>query len=121
MLSCNCDYDDYAWMASHDEDFSTLDTKRGRKCLSCGEWLPVGSAVLRFSQWRDPRSDYEERRFGCEVPMPDIYYCEECGGLYLSLSDAGLCVTIGDMRKAIREYWEMTDFDPAKYEEVRNG
>lgn len=121
MLSCSCDHDDYAWLAEPADDFSTLDTVRGRKCFSCGEWLPVGSTVLCFIRWRDPRSDYEESRFGCEVPMPNIYYCEECGGLYLSLTATGLCVIIGDMREAIQEYWDMTGFDPAKYEEVQRG
>lgn len=78
------------------KDFETLDTKRRRRCLSCNVLIDIGADAGRFTCYRSPRSDYEELRFGDEVPMADKWMCEECTGLYMSLSDMGYCITIGD-------------------------
>lgn len=121
MLSCSCDFDDYDWWYIGTDELSTLDTKRSKRCQSCKKLIPVESTVIKFHCFRSPRSDYEERRFGVEIPLADKYYCESCAEIYLNLSQVFECITMGDMREALREYWEMTGFDPSKYTEVRNG
>lgn len=94
-ISCSCG-DDYEWMYYGPDDFEPLNTKRRRRCISCRTMIDVGAEAGRFSCYRAPRSDYEEQRFGDEVPMADKWMCEECTGLYISLSELGYCLTIGD-------------------------
>ena len=115
MISCDCDGDFDNWVELYVEEFLPLDTKRSRKCASCGEKIAVGEHSLHFLSYRQPRSDYEERRFGESVPMASQYFCESCGEIWLNLDAVGLCVVFGDMRDAQKEYWELTGFDPAKY------
>lgn len=94
-ISCSCG-DDYEWMYHGPDDFEPLNTKRRRRCISCGTMIDVGADAGRFSCYHAPRGDYEEQRFGDEVPMADKWMCEECTGVYISLSELGYCVTIGD-------------------------
>ena len=115
MISCDCSGDFDNWVEQYGEDFLTLDTIRSRKCASCGEKIEVGEEALHFLSYRQPRSDYEERRFGESVSMANLYLCESCGEIWLNLNAIGLCVTFGDMRDAQKEYWELTGFDPEKY------
>lgn len=108
-LSCECG-GDYDWYYTEPNDFSTLTTKRSRKCCSCEIKIKVGDTVGSFDCWRPPRSDYEERRFGDEIPMADKYMCEECTGLFFSLTELGFCVTLGsNMRNLAKEYGERQD------------
>lgn len=115
-LSCDCGYGDYdQWFIPADA-FSVLDTKRSRKCPSCEQRIPVGATVLPLFCFRVPRGNYEERRFGDEVPMANHYYCEKCAEIYLNLSAVGFCLNMDmDMREKLREYWAKTGFDPKKY------
>ncbi|WP_411330822.1 hypothetical protein [Desulfovibrio desulfuricans] len=116
MLSCECycDSADWYWRCG-DEDVSPLDTKKARKCTSCGALIPVGADCLTLDRWRDPRGEYEEQRFGDEVPLAPYFFCPACAEIYQNLTASGLCVVLGDMREALREYWHMTGFDPEKY------
>lgn len=103
-LSCYCG-GDYDWWYYPPQDFSTLTTKRGRRCCSCKKWTRPGATVGRFECWRIPDNVIEERIHGDEVPMRDRYMCEECAGLYFSLDDLGYCYTLGDnVRELVREY-----------------
>jgi len=113
-LSCSCDYD-YDWFYEADDDFSTLETKRSRKCASCEKSIQPGETVLACACYRLARCEYEERRFGDEVPMAPKYYCEACGEIYFNLSALGYCFSMSDLRERLQEYWEMTGFDPEKY------
>ena len=109
-LSCYCD-DDGDWFHEPPDDFSTLDTKRCRKCASCRGRIPVGALVLEMRCWRYPNYDsIKEKNYGegSEVPMPYRYLCERCGDLYLSLTELGFCINLGeDMRELVRDYAAM--------------
>lgn len=116
MLSCSCSDDYESWYIPAD-DFAPLNTVRSRKCASCGERIPVGALALRLWGYRQPRGDYEESRFGDEVPIADLFYCEECGEIDMNLRELGYCLNVGDKREDLQEYWKMTGFDPKRYEE----
>jgi hypothetical protein len=108
-LSCYCNDDGDWWHISAD-DFSALDTKRCRKCASCRERIPVGATVLKMDCYRQPSDSIgiEERIYGDEVPMTPKYLCERCGDLYLSLTELGYCLNLGeDMRELVLDYAEM--------------
>lgn len=109
-LSCYCDNDGEWWHFAPD-DFSTLDTKRSRKCCSCGERIAVGDVCGKFDRGRVPNSIVEERIYGTEeVPQSPWFMCERCTGLYFSLSDLGFCLNLGeDMRALVREYAAMKE------------
>lgn len=121
-LSCSCgEWDGESWWYEPPDDFSVLDTKRGRRCQSCGEIIPVGASCLKFSRNRPPNGDYEENRFGDEVPLAPEYLCGDCGEIYLNLTDAGYCLALGtDLREDMEEYWERTGFKPNGTEEGKS-
>ena len=118
MLSCSCGSDCESWYEAT-KDFTPLNKVYSRKCASCEERIPVGAPALMLLCYREPRSLYEEHRFGEEVPMAEKYYCEKCGEIYMNLTAVGYCLNMGDMREAQQEYWGMTGFDPAKYKDAQ--
>jgi ferredoxin len=107
-LSCYCD--DYGdWFHEPPDDYSTLDTKRCRKCASCRERIPVGALVLKMFRYHFPRDEIQQRIYGycddAQIPMASRYLCERCGDLYLSLTELGYCLNLGeDMRELVRDY-----------------
>lgn len=104
-ISCSCDSDDAEWYYTPKEDFSILQTKRSRKCCSCGSKLSVGSEVLHFVRWKSPETYVEERIYGDEVPLASWYMCETCGGLYMAVQDLGMCCDISEnIAGQIKEY-----------------
>ena len=110
MLSCECENFDWdaEWYYTTPEDFSTLKSAQRRRCQSCNKLIDVGSTVVKFNRWRDPNYDVEENIYGDEVPLAPWYYCEECGGLWLTLAELGYCLTIGDnIQDDIRDYREL--------------
>lgn len=104
-ISCGCDTDGCDWFYYGADDFSKLNTKRSRKCCNCGTRIEVGGECIKLSRAKYPESDIEERIYGDEVPLSAWYMCEECGGVYLSITEAGYCVTLDgdDIRKAMKE------------------
>lgn len=111
-LSCSCDSDEADWYFIGGVDFEPLATKRSRKCCSCGSKLQPGSEVVRFERFRRPEYDSIEAKIlgeDAEVYMADWFMCEECGGLYMALSDLGFCFDFGydDMRDLAKEYGAM--------------
>jgi hypothetical protein len=110
-LSCSCgDPEDCDWYWHEPADYSTLDTKRRRRCKSCGTLIDVGSIVAMFLRDRYANGDIEERIYGegCEIPMAEWYHCETCADLYFSLSELGFCVSPDeDMRGLVKEYAAM--------------
>lgn len=111
-LSCYCDVDDADWYYEAGDNFSLLDTKRSRKCCSCGAKLTPGSEVLRFMRYRHAAYDsIEEKIFGegNEIYLADWFMCETCGGLYMALNELGFCCDLGhdDMRELAKEYGQM--------------
>lgn len=105
-LSCDCgDYDGDEWWWCPNA-YSTLDTKRRRRCVSCDDLIAVGAIVAKFTRGRVPNSLIEERIHGEEeVPLAPWFMCERCADLYFSLSDLGYCVSpMDDMRDLVKEY-----------------
>lgn len=111
-LSCSCDWDDDdgPWWWSPD-DYSTLNTKRRKRCSSCTDMIEIGATVAEFTRSREPRSDIEDRIYGDgpeAIRLAPHYLCERCADLYFSLSELGFeCVGPSeDMRELVREYAE---------------
>lgn len=92
-LTCNCDYDpdpgDKLYYGP--EDYTTLATKRSRKCISCGEKIPVGAVCAEVPRVRIPESKVEVRIYGedGEIPLPPVFLCERCADLCFSLEELG--------------------------------
>ena len=73
--------------------------------------------MLELYSFRLPRCDFEENFYGDEVPLAPKFLCERCGEILMNLNDAGLCVTLDhSLEDDLREYWEITGFDPQKYQ-----
>lgn len=99
------DDDDPVWWYEQADYLAPLDTKRSRKCCSCGEKLKIGVQVLKFRRWRNPRNDFYERFYwdGGEVPMGAMYMCEECGSIAVACELSGVSFDLGgdDLKKKI--------------------
>ncbi len=104
-LSCYCgDYDDSEWSYTYSNDFTTLQTKRSRKCCSCGYRIKIGDDCMKFDRSKPPGSDIEERIYGDEVPLASWYMCESCGGVFLSVKELGMCFNLdGNIKEQVRE------------------
>jgi len=112
-ISCGCG-DDYDWYYIPDEWFSPLDKKRARRCVSCNEKISVGRDCLKLHCYRTPTCEYEENRFGDEVPLVDRFYCEKCGEIFLNLRAYGYCISIGgNIMDDLKDHWAATGFVPA--------
>lgn len=93
-IPCSCgDYGDYEWWYEQ-QDQKPLETKRSRKCCSCGAKIPVGELATEFHRLRTPENEIEERIYGDEIYMSSWYMCETCGDLYESIVELGYCVTL---------------------------
>ena len=105
-LSCGCD--DYGAAAWYFEErgFSPLKTTRGRRCRSCKTILKPGTECLELTRFRGPRTDFEERIYGDEVPLAAWHLCERCGDIYSSLTELGFCVDPTEsMDSQLAEYY----------------
>ena len=89
MLSCSTDADDCSWYCDFPKEFATLQTSRRKRCCSCKNLMDIGSTVLKFTTWREPKNDIEERIHGDEVPISPLFMCEACGDQYFNLSELG--------------------------------
>ena len=118
-LSCSCDSDGADWYYEHSGDFAVLDTKRSRKCCSCGNKVAPGDTVLRLWRWRTPsdRCDFiEESIYGDEVPLAPWFMCETCGGLFLSVDELGMCCDINEnIANQIKDYRSEEEAHRARY------
>lgn len=113
-LSCSCSTDGSDWCYWGPKDFETLQTGRAKRCCSCKKKIAVGDTCTRFSRFRGPRTDIEERIHGDEVYMADWFMCEWCSEMYFNLDSLGYCHWLGDsMVETMQEYWETTGFVPA--------
>lgn len=109
-LSCSCgEFDGEGWWYYDPSDFTTLWTKRARRCCSCNAPLRPGNTVLEFKRARAPRDVIEERIFGeCEdIDLPSWWMCEECGGLFFSITELGFCVLL-EKGESMRELAKLT-------------
>ena len=109
------DGDDAAWYYTTPHDFTILETKRGRRCCSCGEPIKVGAMILKFYCYRPANNEIEERIYGDDydaVSLPTKYMCEPCGDLALNLQEMGYCTPPGDdMRETVKEYADMARYE----------
>lgn len=104
-LSCSCDFDDCAWYYNFATDFAPLETKRSRKCSSCGMKINVGDDMVKLTRWRGPNNEIEERIYCDEVPMAPLHLCEVCGGLLWAVEDLGMCCDVTEnIKQQIKDY-----------------
>lgn len=116
-LSCWCS-DDYAWYFYTPDDYSTAPSAGRRKRCSCGQLIEHGSVCLRFSIWRTPHDDIEERIHGDEVPMADKWLCERCADLFFSFQELGYeCVHPGENMVELAEQYA-DDHEPLPQTQV---
>lgn len=96
-LSCDCS-DDHDWYYSSPDDYTTLDTKRRKRCVSCCEFIELKSICLKFYCYSIDEDSVEK-------PLEYLYMCETCGDLFYSLEDLGFCLNMGeDMRELVKDY-----------------
>ena len=121
-LSCSCpesDFDPGDWFYLKVSDYAPLKTKRGRRCCSCKEIIPVGALCSEIPRMKVPETEIEEKIYGefegdNGVPLAPKYLCERCADLLFSLTELGYCEQPWeDQRELVREYAEMhADFKP---------
>jgi hypothetical protein len=115
MLSCSCYIDNPEWWYYAAEDFTILQTNRRKRCCSCSKLIDIGSSCVELKRARHALTEVEEDICGYEVPLASWWLCEWCGEMYLNLSELGYCYYAGDdLREDLKEYWEMTGFDPTE-------
>lgn len=107
-VACYCGDGDHDWFYYPPADFSKLETSRRQRCYSCRELITIGADCGKFGRDRYPASEIEERIYGegSEVPLADVYMCEECVGLFWSITDLGFCINLerGEkMRNLVKE------------------
>lgn len=108
-LMCECDTDGEWWHIPPD-DFAPLKTVRRKRCASCKELIEVGADAGCFGRWRYAQDEVELRIYGDdqEIEMAPKFMCEDCTGLYFSLTDLGFCLYLGeDMRDLVKQYAEV--------------
>lgn len=113
-ISCGCGDSDCYYVTP--DDFSRLEAKRRKRCVSCGDLIDIGAECVVFPCFRPAATLVEERIHGNEVPMAARHMCARCGEIFLNLSAYGYCVTLGgDMRDDLRAHQEATGFHPEQY------
>lgn len=109
-LSCGCGeyYPDpgekYYYV---NEDYSTLNSSRRKRCTSCKELINIGSTVVKVERFKVPDHDVEIAIYGDEgeIPLAAHYMCEQCGDLALNLLERGYCFNVyDDMKDLLEEY-----------------
>lgn len=69
--------------------------------------IEKGETVLEIERYKIPDYEIECAIYGedGEIPRASKYHCEECGGLFLSLSEIGFCVDpFCDQKENLKEY-----------------
>jgi hypothetical protein len=117
-LTCECpyEYDAAEWYFYPPDDFTRLDTRRRKRCSSCGKLIDIGAECLKFDRRREPKSDVEESIYGDgdTVPLAPLWMCETCGEQFLNLEALGYCIDpTENMMELLKEYQEMTGFETA--------
>jgi hypothetical protein len=133
-LTCSCDvdyeYEEGDWyydFITNLEDFEPLQTKRRRRCVSCGELINIGAPSIKYSRVRYPYDDLESRKKlsmniedaleeEAKITASPHYHCEKCGEIWLNLQAVGFeCIAPNEnMPKMLEEYQH--DYAPPKLE-----
>lgn len=109
-LSCDCYDSDFDWYFNKPEDFIVLETTKRQRCKSCNELINVGAICLRFTRYKYPETEIEERIYGgeSEISLASYYHCEPCGEQYFNLAELGYCLDIeNNMFELLKEYQEL--------------
>jgi len=108
-LSCSCDFDgEYAWTYIPPDDYSTLISKRRKRCASCNDLIDIGGVIAKFVCMRPTIGDIEIKIHGEDedIYIADKNLCEKCADVYFSLRELGFnCIAPDeDMIGAAKEY-----------------
>ena len=133
MLSCSCDWDydyepgDWLYWFENMSEFIPLNTTKRKRCCSCGELIDIGSLCNEYPRYRYPYDDIESHiKVGCclddsfcdepTIHISSHYHCESCAEIFLNLTYIGYdCLSPKEnMGEALKEYWELTGFEPIK-------
>ena len=104
-LSCDCNWDpclsDFDWLWRPPSDFTTYKSKRGQKCVSCGDMVRLSDDCAYIERVRAP-TEFEYEKLNLEeVNLAYWVWCGSCAGLAFSLSDLGYCFEIDDNMPAL--------------------
>ena len=106
-LTCHCS-NEYDFYYMRPKNFTTLRTRKRKRCSSCKTLICRGTTVLIFNTWREPKTDIEERIYRGEVPMARKYMCEKCGDQFMNLSELGFCIDpTENMFELLQDYQEI--------------
>lgn len=108
-LSCDCFCDfDCEDRYYPPQDFSVMPIRKRRtRCRSCKSFLNEGDFVTKFSRFRFPQGDIEVAIYqkDGEIPLASWYMCFDCGGIFLSLTELGFCLSPDEiMQEQLVEY-----------------
>lgn len=87
-LMCSCDNEaepgEILWCGP--QEYSTLQSKRRKRCCSCGELISIGATVCEVSRVKVPDTEIEVRIYGegGEIPIAPKHMCERCADLAFS-------------------------------------
>ena len=109
-LSCYCEFEKEPGMVFWYEpkDFSVFQKPRRKRCSSCWKRINHGDVCAVFQRYKVPEHEVEVRIY-CEdgeIKRASYHLCEECAGLWFSLSELGFnCVDpTENMREVVKEY-----------------
>lgn len=108
-LSCSTGDGDFAWYYTEPDDFTTLQTKRRRRCSSCKSLIDKGSVVLQFDRMKYAETDIEVRIHGAggEIGMTPMFMCESCGDQWFNLTALKFCIAPNEnVPQLLKEYVE---------------
>ncbi len=108
-LSCGYNDGDFSWFYTPPNDFTPFEGPKRKRCSSCKELIDIGALSLKFSCYRPPKDEIEDRIHGedGEIPIADKHLCEKCGDQYFNLSELGFCIDItNNIMDLLKEYVE---------------
>lgn len=94
-LSCSCQgWEGDGWAYTPPDDLCSLETKRARRCKSCGCLIKPGEECIKFLRFRAPSTAVEYKIYGDggQVDIAPWFQCAKCGEQYLNLSALGYCI-----------------------------
>lgn len=115
-LSCTCsdgDFDAGQKVYTPFTDYTTLKTKRAKRCFSCNALIKVGDTCVRVDAYKVPETDVECKIYGYggEVPLADQYLCEHCSDMMFNLEALGFCPQPWENQKELVDEY-IRDYKP---------
>ena len=115
-MSIHCDYGDFdpsdheTWFY-YPNDYTTLKTKRRKRCCSCQNLIEIESICTKIERFRH-RTKWEEARslhYDDGVRIAPWWMCEECSDLMLSLRELGYSFDVGENMKLLVEIYKKNE------------